>query len=137
MKNNPSILFVFVLSVSACTNYNVVNKEPIFNDFKPETAEYKDKLAEIIQNNPDELTYIFNRYFQADGNDYLEITVNGDDTSATAMVLVTANREGIEGIIEKKGKGYGGAELYGLQLDIIKKPTGAQFIYKNVDLIID
>jgi uncharacterized protein (TIGR00369 family) len=41
------------------------------------------------------------------------------------------------GIIEKKGIAYGGAELYGLELDIIDTPNGATFVFNDLDFIID
>jgi hypothetical protein len=65
-----------------------VNKEPVFTNFKPESKEYRNKLAEIIRSNQDDLTYVFERYIQKNGSDYLEIKVYGDDIAATAMVLV-------------------------------------------------
>lgn len=135
IKFRISVL-VLCLTLVGC-NYNVVNKEPIFNNYKPESKEYKNKLAEIIRSNPDDLTYIFERYIHKNGADYLEIRINGEDTSATALVLVKERRKGVDGIIEKKGIAYGGAELYGLKLDVVDNPSGAIFLYKELDFIID
>ena len=136
MKYYHYTIVLVCLILIGC-HYKVVNKEPVFNNFKPNSKEYKNKLAKLIRSNPDELTYIFEKYINKNGADYLEITVNGDDTSATALVLVKERRNGVNGIIEKKGISYSGAELYRLQLDVEDNPSGAQFIYKELDFIID
>lgn len=127
---------VLLLCLCGCHS-DVVNKEPVFNDFKPESKEYKDKLAEIIRSNPSNLTYIFESYVNKNGQDYLKVKVNGNDISATALVLVKERRKEVTGIIEKKGMAYGGAELYGLKLNVLDNPSGAEFIYKKLSFIID
>lgn len=134
---NIIVLFSLCLTLISCSYRTVVNKEPLFANFKPESKEYRNKLAAYIRSNPDDLTYVFERYLQTNGFDYLEIKVYGDDMAATAKVLVKQKRNGINGIIEKKGMSYGGAELYGLKLDVIDDPSGALFVYKDVDFIID
>ena len=67
-------IFALCLTFVGC-NYKVVNEEPVFNNYKPESKEYKNKLAEIIRSNPDDLTYIFERYINKNGADYLEVRV--------------------------------------------------------------
>jgi hypothetical protein len=130
--------FIFCLTLMACDSHiKGTNKEPVFNNFEPESKEYKNELAELIRSNADELTYAFERYTNKNSADYLEITVIGDDIAAKAFVLVKERRNGVEGIIAKKGMAYGGAELYGLQLEVISNPSGAELIYKSVDSIID
>ena len=129
--------FLLFLTLISCSYIPVVNKEPVFTNFKPESKEYRNKLAEIIRSNPDDLTYVFEKYQHTNGFDFLEIKVYGDAIAATAMVLVEQKGNSVDGIIEKKGMSYNGAELYGLKLDVIDTPKGATFVYKDLDFIID
>jgi len=129
--------FLLFLTLISCSYIPVVNKEPVFTNFKPESKEYRNKLAEIIRSNPDDLTYVFEKYQHTNGFDFLEIKVYGDAIAATAMVLVEQKGNSVDGIIEKKGVSYGGAELYGLELEVIDAPNGATFVYKDLDFIID
>lgn len=136
IKNN--LLFcIIALSMLSCSYIHVVNKEPVFTNFKPESKEYRNKLAEIIRSNPDDLTYVFEKYAHTQNSDYLKVKVYGNDIAATARVMIGANQNGIEGLIAHKGKSYQGAELYGLELDVVDSPTGALFIFKEVGFIID
>ena len=137
LRTKILISFLFCLTLISCSYVPVVNKEPLFNNFKPESKEYRNKLAGIIRSNSNDLTYVFERYIQKNGSDYLEIKVYGDEIAATAMVLVEQKRNSVNGIIEKKGIAYGGAELYGLELDIIDTPNGATFVFNDLDFIID
>ena len=129
--------FLLFLTLISCSYIPVVNKEPVFTNFKPQSKEYRNKLAEIIRSNPDDLTYVFEKYQYTNGFDFLEIKVYGDDIAATAMVLVEQKGNSVDEIIEKKGVSYGGAELFGLELDVIDTPNGAKFVYKDLDFIID
>lgn len=133
MRNIVAV-FIGLIVVTACNSYSISeNKEPVFKNFKPEEAVYKNKLAEMIQSNPDDLTYIFEKYIDAE---HIEIMVSGTDFLATGLIQVN-DWTGIEGVKEAKGGGYRGAELSGLQLDIVDKPSGAELIYKSIDYIID
>ena len=137
LRTKILISLFFCLIIISCSYIPVVNKEPVFTNFKPDSKEYRNKLAQIIRSNPDDLTYVFEKYIQKSGSDYLEIKVYGDDIAATAMVLVEQKRSGVNGIIEKKGIAYGGAELYGLELEVIDSPNGDTFVFKDLDFIID
>ncbi|UPT70655.1 MAG: hypothetical protein M0D53_16565 [Flavobacterium sp. JAD_PAG50586_2] len=54
------------------------------------------------------------------------------------MVLaIDGSEKGIEGIIEKKGVSYSGAELEGLKFDIRQDNTSTKFIFKEISGIID
>lgn len=137
LRTKIVFFFLLCLTLISCSYIPVVNKEPVFTNFKPESKEYRNKLAEIIRSNPDDLTYVFEKYQHINGSDFLKIKVYGDDIAATAMVLVEQKGTSVDGIIEKKGVSYNGAELYGLELDVIDAPKGATFVYKDLDFIID
>ena len=127
------IISFFVCFLIACDANIAVNKEPVFNNFKPESKEYRDKLAEKIKAHQDELVYVFEKYID---DTTIEIIVSGNDFAANCFVKVY-NWQGIEGIQQAKGGGYGGAELYGLKLYAQNNRLGAIYIYKKLDFIID
>lgn len=128
------IALVFCFTLLSCHNI-VGNQEPLFDKFKPESKEYKDKLAEKIKTN-DDVSFYFNHLFKRDNKDYMQISVEGNYFKAVGFVLVN-NWKKIEGIKDANGGGYNGAELMGLQLDIIPNPEGAILVYKDLDWIID
>lgn len=131
------IKLYFLISVccvlTACDANIAVNKEPVFNNYKPESKEYRNKLAQKIINSQKELTYVFEKYID---DSTIEIIVSGHAFPVNCTVKVK-NWKGIEGIKEAKGGGYGGAELYGLKLEVVDNPSEALFLYKELDFIID
>lgn len=128
------IALIFCFFLLSCHNI-VGNKEPVFDKFQPTAKEYKDKLAEKIKAN-DGVSFYFNRLFKKDNKDYMQISVEGNDFKAVGFALVN-NWKNIEGLKDANGGGYNGAELMGLQLDIIPNPEGAILVYKNLDWIFD
>jgi hypothetical protein len=115
--------------------YDVINKEPVFDNFKPESKEYKNKLAEKINNNPDDIAYYLKDYHLINDKEYLEFDVEGTDFKGTGLVLVK-DWQKMQLIRKNKGNGYCGAE-FSLQLNVIPNPEGAVLIYKDLNWIID
>ena len=128
------IALVFCFTLVSCHNI-VGNKNPIFDKFKPESKEYKDKLAEKIKENPNDIDYYLNNYHIINNNEYLEFNVEGNDFKAIGFVLVKDWKK-MQLIKKNKAAGYCGAE-FGLQLDVISNPDGAILVYKDLDWIID
>ena len=126
---------VFAISFTACSNVENKSTNP-FTNLSSNSKEYKDKLAQKIRSNPEEVSYFINKYLERKGNAYLDVQIKGSNFEATGLVLVN-NWNKLEGIKRTKGIGYSGAELKGLQLDIRESETGAEFIYKDVDWIVD
>lgn len=125
----------FAINFAACSNVENKSTNP-FTNLSSNSKEYKDKLAQKLKSNPEDISYFVNKYLETGGNEYLDIQVKGIDFEATGLVLVN-NWNKLEGIKRTKGMGYSGAELKGLQLDIRESKTGAEFIYKDVDRIAD
>ena len=128
------IALVFCLSLLSCHNI-LSNKEPVFDKFKPESKEYKDKLAEKIQANPDDIDYYLNDYHVINNSEYLEFAVEGNDFKAIGFVLVKDWKK-MQLIKKNKANGYCGAE-FSLQLKIVPNPEGAILVYKDLNWFID
>jgi len=109
----------------------------IFAGMDPASKEYKQKLArEIADHEGDELSFTFNKYLNSNGNDYIEISVDGRGIHATSLVLVKDWKK-LEGIKQTKGIGYTGAELKNLKVELINPDTNPTFVYKDVEKIVD
>lgn len=121
--------------LAACDARIAENKEPVFNSFKPESKEYRTKLAEKIVNSQKELTYVFEKYID---DNTIEIIVSGHAFAANCTVIVN-DWKGLEEIKDVQGDGYRGAELDGLQLEVegLGDPKGEIFLYKDINYIID
>ncbi|MDR6562585.1 MULTISPECIES: hypothetical protein [unclassified Arcicella] len=108
----------------------------VFDKFAPTTKEYKNELASIVKSNPDELHYIFNKFIEKDGKEYLDIQIKGEAFEATGLVLVNSWIK-LEEIKSTNGLGYAGAELKGLELVVVPSPSGADLVYKDLEEIVD
>lgn len=130
------ILVSFIVSFAACNNIKDNTSKSIFQKYSPVSKEYKNKLAAELKLDAEHLIYTFNKYYENEGQEYLDIQVKGDDFVAKGLVLVN-NWNKLEGIKRTKGQGYSGAELRGLKLYIEENPSGATLIYKDLQKIID
>ncbi len=126
-------LIAGIISLSACNN---TANDPIFSKLSPTSKEYRNKLANVIKSNPEELTYTLNKYLQENGREYLDVQVEGNDFEAKGLVLVN-NWDKLEDIKRTKGLGYSGAELRGLKVNIQQNDSGAELIYKDLEKIVD
>ena len=129
------VTLVICCFLAACDARIAKNKEPIFNNFKPESKEYRSRLAQYIMNKQEDFTYVFKKYID---DETIEIIISGNSFAADCTVKVY-DWKGIEGIKEAKGGGYTHAELEGLQLEVqgLGSTNGETFIYKDINYIID
>lgn len=117
----------------ACDAHISENKEPVFNNFKPESKEYRNKLAEKLVNSKEELVYVFQNYID---DNTIEIIVSGESFAANCFVKVN-DWKNMQGIRQAKGGGYRHAELMDFKVHIIPNPKGAIFVFKDLGRIID
>lgn len=103
----------------------------------PESKVYKDTLWALLKKaKPSAVQYSFDRYEHINDTDYLYVTVEGA-VQGTAVVTVREWDEPIEKIKAFKGKGYGGAELKNLRLDVESDSVTTSLIYKGADELAD
>jgi hypothetical protein len=131
-----TFLILLFGGLTACNFISDNTSNFIFTKSSPTSLEYKNELAEKLKSNSNAFAYTFNKYLQQNDKEYLDIKVKSNEFEATLFVLVN-NWNKIEGIQRTKGLGYSGAELKGLQLDIQQTDSGAVFIYKDLERIID
>ena len=129
-------LFFCFFGMTACNIVDVDNSNTVFDKFSHDASEYKSELATILKSRPEGLHYTFNKFVEKDGKEYLDIQIKGDSFTATGLVLVK-NWNKLKSIKRTKGKGYSGAELMGLKLDIEENSSGATLVYNDLERIAD
>ncbi len=80
------------------------------------------------------LRYWFDRSLQKDGNEFIEIYIQGNELCAKGEILVKDARKR-KGLRSKAG--YRGAELKGVEIITVQDSTGTNFILEKIDRIID
>ena len=140
MKSNLIKLLTIALTlvfITSCDRPVCKNTNPVFEKFSPETKEYKDELVkQLKQVNNSKLTYWLDKYQESDAQEFLYIFIQGDGLCAKGVVTVNQWNK-LEGIKRTKGKGYVGAKLKNLKLDIYQDSANTELVYKDVDRIID
>jgi hypothetical protein len=81
------------------------------------------------------LSYWYDKYLKKDGREYIVVYIQGQGLCAKGEIQVT-DWSKITGM-RKEISGYGGAKLEGLNFEIIQDSTGTNFLYKDVDRVID
>jgi len=130
-------IFVFGIIALSCNKTDCVNSEPIFDVFAPETKEYQVALAKAIAKSKTPLTYTLERVTGNKNKGILLIHVVGDSLCAQALVQYQSNYKGLEPVIANQGKGYSGAELKGVLMDLKATDSSAYFIFKSVQAVVD
>ncbi|MFA6082826.1 hypothetical protein [Mucilaginibacter sp.] len=135
--NRASILIVLLFALISTSCVKPSNKNKIFAGFDPSSKQYKQELArQVTGKNARDMTFIFNQLVKIEGRDYLDISISAKDMQARGFVLVN-NWAKLEGLKRTWGKGYGGAELRNLKLEIDNSTTGPTLIYKDLEKIVD
>lgn len=96
-----SVLAILVVMLS-CNRPDCKNENTIFNQFAPDSREYKEELARQLQKmDQTELSYWFDQYELKDSEEYVIIHIQGNYLCAKGVVLVE-EWKGMEGIRKAK-----------------------------------
>ncbi len=141
ITKQPKALVLLVVMVmlitSACDRRPCKNTNPVFDRYSPSDNEYKTELVKQMQiTGAHKLEYWFDNYLEKNGREYMLVYIQGNGLCAKGEVLMNEWHK-LEGIRKTRGKGYRGAKLKGLELDIRKDSTTIELVYKNVAGIID
>jgi len=139
MKSKVSIQFLLLaifFFANSCNRFECRNINPVFDKYTFDTKEYKKELARKIQSvGTENLSYWFEGYQKKSGKEFIVIHIHGGELCAKGEIQVNDWRK-ISGM--RRGvSGYSGAELRGLKIEIEQDSTGTNFIYDNIDKIID
>lgn len=139
MKSKVSNLFLLIvifIYTNSCNRPVCRNINPVFDKFTFDRKEYKSELARQIQSiGTENLSYWFDKYIKKGGKEYIVIHIQGRELCARGEIQVD-NWGKISGM-RREVSGYRGAELRGLKIQIEQDSTGTNFVYDNIDRIID
>jgi len=135
--HNIFVFFCLLIFTVTCDRPECNNSNPIFNKFSPDTKQYKDELIKQLKLvNNEKLRYWLEQYQENGGQEYLYFFVQGDGLCAK-IILNVKQWNKIEGVKKSKGVSYRGAEFKNLKFDIFQDTLKTEFIYKDLDKIID
>ena len=139
--------YLFILFFDCCDRPACKNSNPIFNNYSPNSEEYKNELAHQLRINKSEnISYWFDRYFVENSREFMEIYVQGDSICAKGIIFIRngsldklggIKRLQLEDLIRVKGGGYQGAELDGLKFEEVRDSLTINFVFKDIESIID
>ncbi|MFZ4799581.1 MAG: hypothetical protein ACOYMA_18950 [Bacteroidia bacterium] len=134
---NVFVFFCLLIFTVACNKPECNNSNPIFDKFSPDTKQYKDELIKQLNLvNNKKLRYWLDLYLEKDGQENLYFFVQGDGLCAK-IILSVKQWNKIEGVKISKGVSYRGAEFKNLKFNISQDSLKTEFIYKDLDKIID
>ena len=131
------ILAVAIIFFVSCDRPECTNTNPVFDSNGIETIDYKRELAsEIERIGMENLTYWFSDYTVQNGKEFITVNIQGEGLCALGILQVN-EWTNIEGIKKTAGVSYRGAELKGLVYDIVDDGSSINFIYQDIEHIVD
>jgi len=132
-----TIFGLLILTVS-CDRPDCKNTNPIFDNYTPDTKEYKDELVkQLAKVDRSKLNYWMDTYQEDNNLKYIVAHVQGEGLCAKIFLGVNDSEKGIEKLIMNKGMGYHGAELEGLKFDIKQDSKSTEFVFQEISGIVD
>jgi hypothetical protein len=129
-----------IMILVSCDRPECKNTNPVFEKFKPESQEYRKELARQIQIiGAGNLRYWVSSLIKKDGEDFLELYIQGDGLCAKLFGRNNSSRfKWVNKDRDYRG-GYGwrGAKLIGVEIKTQEDSTGTDFIIENIERIID
>ncbi len=139
IMKKQTILFLstFLIFFGSCDRPDCKNTNSVFDSNSIETNDYKQELVkEMDRVGKENLTYWLSNYTEKDGKEFIAVNIQGDELCAKGLIQVN-DWKNIEEIKRTKGVSYNGAQLKGLTFDIITNGESINFIYKNIESIVD
>ncbi len=130
-----SLLATLSVFTSSCDRKACKNLNPVFDQYPPESQEYKKELAKQMQHEGAEnLSYWYNKSQEINGQEYLELFIQNDYVCAKGIIQVKdkTKRRGLQ-----NNKGYSGAQLKGVAIKTEENAEGINFVLENIEKIID
>ena len=133
---NMFLLTSIFIVVNSCDRPECNNTNPTFVKFTADSKEYKKELAKEMQSiGIENLSYWFEKYIKQGDKEFIEIHIQGKTLCAIGKIQVN-DWSKISGM-RKVTNGYRGAELKGLRIKIQNDSTETNFVYDNIETIID
>jgi len=128
----------FLLFITSCDRPACKNTNKIFDNYAPDTKEYKDELVvQLSKVDKSKLTYWVDFYQKNNNAEYIHAHIQSKEICATIILTVNESTKGIEELLKNKGGGYAGAQLEDLKFHIMQDGIATAFIFEEVSGIAD
>ena len=136
LKNYHLIIWISVCFLS-CDRPACKNTNPIFDEYQPESKEYKLELMKQLETvDKSNLRYWLKEYTEYENEVQLHFNIQSKELCAV-LVLDVEQWNKLEGLQKTKGKGYFNSEFINLQFEIESDSLNPKFIYKDFAKILD
>ena len=131
------LISLFILFVSACDQPACSNgSNEILSQKGVNTWAYQNELMRLIEENPSEVDYYFERRAEIEGESYLVLNCYGSDFCGELKTKFVFKN--LESVKLQNSKGYHGAKLIGVELKKSKLTNGHEiFELEKLDRIVD
>lgn len=128
----------FLLVIAACNMPDCKNTNPVFDKNAPNTAAYNAELVKEMEANKASLRYWVNEYKVEGADTFLTVFVQGKALCAQMWLNINHTTDDrLQNLKARKAVSYSGAELDGLQYQVVPDSGNYRFIYQKVDHIWD
>jgi hypothetical protein len=137
MRQTFSILFLSLVLFTSCDRPDCTSENQVFNTNEPGSSEYVLELSKQLEL-PDRnnLTYWIKGYEKVGEDEFLNIYLQGGGLCAETRMLVE-DWSNLKVLRRTEGKGYIGAGIENLELELKKAEETWQFMYVSHSSIID
>jgi len=136
-RSRAMFLAFFFVCLMSCDRPVCKNTNPIFDDYQPNSKEYKQELIKqlsIVKKS--KLTYWFKEYIEYENEEQLHFYIQSKELCAI-LVLNVEQRDKLEQLRKNKGVGYKGLQFTNLQFEIRQDTLNPKFIYRKHSIIVD
>ena len=141
MKNILTFIltyFSLLIMLLACDRPVCKNNNPIFDKYAPDSKEYKEELViQLAKVDRSKLSYWMDIYLERNNLQYILVHIQGDGLCAKIFLQINESTKGIEWLLKNEGMGYRGAGLDELKFEIKQDSVSTEFIFQEVNGIID
>lgn len=131
-------LFLLALVLTACSEPVCLNRNANFEQLDCEDLLYKQELVKAVKaDSSRSIRYFLEDYRELSGQPQLLIKITTDGLCAKAWMNVSPHTAGLQTLLNKKGKGYRGAELKELAYQLEEDSLHVAFTIEDVASVVD
>ncbi len=137
MKGFGFYLLFLSLVLSAFTEPHCENTNAVFRVETYESDAYRAELARLLKlDNANNFKYYLSGYLRPGDEEFLIVNIHGTDFCAKVAVHVDDWKK-LADIRRTSARGYRGAELQGFKIAVKEHGGKIEFVYENVDAVVE
>lgn len=126
-------LVLLLLLATACGKPDCNNTNPVFDQYGTDEEAYQQELIRQLKGaNQDKMTFWIAGYAARNGHPHLLVDMVGEGICAQGWVRIN-DASGLEKVVRNQSRGYRGAELVGLRLEV----SDNELVYRSVQRVAD